>query len=239
LFHDKYFWLAVANTASLTALFLLIQIPSALLLAILVNAKVVRFKSFFRFAFFSTHLVGGVFASVLFMQMLNPRQGLINRTLGLFIGHVPEIPWLSHPIFARVAILAAWLWLSVGWAMIYFLAALQSVDTELYEAADVDGAGALRRFWNVTLPGIQPVLIFMILIGTIAGFQLFEIPYIFFPLDNGPDLAGLTIVSYLFTTGWSAGDLGYASAIGWALVIMIFAVSLVQFRLTFGRKASA
>ena len=216
-------------------MFLMIQIPLALGLAILVNAKVVRWKSFFRFAFFSTHLVGSVFASVLFMQMLNPRQGLINRALGMFLGHVPQIPWLSDPILARISILFAWLWLSVGWGMIYFLAALQSVDTELYEAADVDGAGPWRKFWNVTLPGIRPVLIFMILIGTVGGFQLFEIPYILFPLDSGPDLAGLTIVSYLFTTGWQAGDLGYAAAIGWALVILIFAVSLVQIRISFGK----
>ena len=236
LLRDQYFWLAVANTALLTLLFLIVQIPLSLGLAILVNAKVIRWKNFFRFAFFSTHLVGGVFASVLFMQMLNPRQGLINRTLGLFVGHVPEFQWLSDPILARLAILAAWLWLSVGWGMIYFLAALQAVDQELYEAADVDGAGPWRKFCNITLPGIKSVLIFMILIGTIGGFQLFEIPYIFFPNDNGPNLAGLTIVSYLFSTGWQTGDLGIASAIGWMLVILIFAVSVVQYRLSFGRK---
>jgi len=233
---DKYFWWAVANTALLTLGFLLVQIPAALGLAMLVNAKAVRFKSFFRFAFFSTHLTGMVFASVLFIQMLNPRQGLINRALGLLTGTVPQIPWLADPILARISILFTWLWLSVGWGMIYFLAALQAVDQELYEAADVDGAGPWRKFWNVTVPSIKPVLVFMILIGTIGGFQLFEIPYILFPLDNGPDQAGLTIVNYLFSTGWQAGDLGVASAIGWMLVILILAVSLVQYRVSFGGK---
>lgn len=239
LLRDQYFWKAVQNTAILTAAFLIIQIPSSLGLAILVNAKAVRLKSFFRFAFFSTHLVGSVFASVLFMQMLNPRQGLVNRTIGVVLREVPQIPWLANPYLARVSILAAWLWLSVGWGMIYFLAALQSVDAELYEAADVDGAGPWRKFWNVTIPGIRPVLIFMILIGTIGGFQLFEIPYILFPVDTGPNLAGLTIVSYLFTTGWQAGDLGYASAIGWALVVIIFTISLIQFRVSVGQKEHA
>lgn len=259
LLRDQYFWMSVANTTILTAAFLIIQVPLSLCLAILVNAKVVHFKGFFRFAFFSTYLVGSIFASVLFMQMLNPRQGLINRSLGLmmwlsklifdprnwfpllFHGRAPaivtpEIPWLSDPVLARVAILFAWLWLSIGWGMIYFLAALQAVDTELYEAADVDGAGPWRKFWNVTLPGIRPVLIFLILIGTIGGFQLFEIPYIFFPIDNGPNLAGLTIVSFLWSTGWQTGDLGVASAIGWMLVILIFAVSVVQYRISFGRS---
>ena len=145
LSQDKYFWLAVANTAILTLAFLVIQIPASIGLAILVNAKSVRWKSFFRFAFFSTHLVGGVFASVLFMQMLDPREGLINRTLGLFVGHVPEINWLADPVLAQVAILACELWLTVGWGMIYFLAALQAVDAELYEAADVDGTGTLAK----------------------------------------------------------------------------------------------
>jgi ABC-type sugar transport system permease subunit len=256
---DQYFWWAVVNTASLTLVFLLVQIPLALGLAMLVNAKSVRAKSFFRFAFFSTHLVGMVFASVLFMQMLNPRQGLINRGLGGCIWlfkflispsswfgsaplpafYTPPIPWLADPVLARVSILLTWLWLSVGWGMIYFLAALQAVDQELYEAADVDGAGPWRKFWAVTVPGIKPVLVFMILIGTIGGFQLFEIPYMLFPLDNGPDLAGVTIVSYLFSTGWQTGDLGVASAIGWMLVILILAVSLLQFRLSFGGREQA
>ncbi len=239
LMRDKYFWFAVANTALLTLLFLIVEVPVSLGLAMLVNAKAVRAKSFFRFAFFSTHLVGSVFASVLFLQMLNPRQGLINRALGLFIFHAPEINWLAHPVTARLAILMAEWWLSVGWGMIYFLAALQAVDAELYEAADVDGAGPWRKFWNVTVPSIKPVLVFIILIGTISGFQLFEIPYIFYPLDSGPDLAGLTIVSYLFTAGWQSSMLGYAAAIGWVLVVIIFGVSLIQYRLSFGQKEAA
>jgi ABC-type sugar transport system permease subunit len=239
LMRDKYFWFAVVNTAFLTLVFLVLQVPTSLGLAMLVNAKAVRAKSFFRFAFFSTHLVGSVFASVLFLQMLNPRQGLVNRALGLFIWHAPEINWLTHPALARISILMAELWLSVGWGMIYFLAALQAVDAELYEAADVDGAGPWRKFWNVTIPSIKPVLIFIILIGTISGFQLFEIPYIFYPLDSGPDLAGLTIVSYLFTAGWQSSMLGYAAAIGWMLVLIIFAVSVLQYRLSFGQKEAA
>ena len=88
--------------------------------------------------------------------------------------------------------------------MIYFLAALQAVDRELYEAAEVDGAARVVQFWHVTLPGIRPVLIFMILVGTIGAFQLFELPCVLFQQDAGPDNRGLTIVMYLFQTGFQA-----------------------------------
>lgn len=231
LLHDQYFWLAVINTAILAGAFLCVQIPASLGLAMLVNAKYVRAKSFFRFAFFSTHLVGSVFASVLFFQLLNPRQGLVNKTIGLLIGFTPQIPWLTDEYLARVSILLAWLWLSVGFGMIYFLAALQAVDAELYEAAEVDGAGHWSKFWNVTIPGIKPVLLFMILVGTIGGFQLFEIPYVLFPLSNGPNRSALTIVIYLFTNGFQVGDLGIASAIGWMLVIIILTVTMMMYLL--------
>jgi len=230
LMRDKYFWLATANTFVLAACFLLVQIPSSLALAMLLNRRFVWFKSFFRFAFFSTYLVGHVFVGVLFAQLLNQRRGLVNQSIGALLGWVPEIPWLQDQYLARVSILLAWLWLSVGYGMIYFLAALQSVDQELYEAADVDGANAWHKFWNVTLPGIRPVMMFLVFVGTIGAMQLFEIPYVLFPLNLGPNNAGLTIVMYLFNTGFMIGDLGYASAIGWMLVLIVAALSLVQMR---------
>jgi ABC-type sugar transport system permease subunit len=187
-------------------------------------------RSLYRFAFFSTHLVGSVFVAVLFAQLLSPRSGLINVIIAQFVGHPVEISWLGDPNLALVSVLIASLWLSVGWGMIYFLAALQAVDRELYEAAEVDGAGRWRQFWHVTLPGIRPVLIFMILIGTIGSFQLFELPWVLFNQSAGPDNRALTVVMFLFQTGFQANDLGYASAIGWMLVGIILVVSILQLR---------
>ena len=129
------------------------------------------------------------------------------------------------------AVIIAALWLSVGYGMIYFLAALQAVDRDLYEAAEVDGAGHWTQFWNVTLPGIRPVLVFLILVGTIGSLQLFELPYLLFRPAAPPPTA-VTIVMYLFQNGFEAGDIGYASAIGWMLVAMILVVSLIQLRVT-------
>jgi ABC-type sugar transport system permease subunit len=224
--------LAVFNTVLFTVLFLMFQIPTSLGLALLLNNKGVRFRNFFRFAFFSSHLVGNVFVAVLFLLLLAPRQGLVNKMIGgvfPFIG--TEINWRGNAMLAMPAMVLASLWLSIGYGMIYFLAALQAVDQELYEAAEVDGAGRWSRFWNVTLPGIRPVLIFILLVGTIGAFQLFELPYIFFD-GPGPGFAGLTIVMYLFQQGFEAGNIGYASAVGWVLVLILFLVALAQLKMT-------
>jgi ABC-type sugar transport system permease subunit len=232
LVRDWLFWRALLNTVAFTILFLLFQIPLSLGLALLLNHPAVRFRNFFRFAFFSTHLVGNVFVAIMFSLLLAPRQGLVNRMIGgvfPFIG--TEINWSGDPALALPAIVLASLWLSVGYGMIYFLAALQAVDRELYEAAEVDGAGPWGRFWHVTVPGIRPVLIFILLVGTIGSFQLFELPYVFFD-GPGPGFAGLTIVMYLYQQGFEAGNIGYAAAIGWVLVLIISVVALVQLKVT-------
>ena len=124
------------------------------------------------------------------------------------------------------------LWMYVGFNMIYFLAALQSVDRELYEAAQVDGAGAFKQFVHVTLPGIRSVAVFVTVLSTIGSFQLFELPYVMLSNTAGPDNSGLTVVMYLFQNGFIAGDLGYASAIGWTLTMGVLVISLAQMRLT-------
>jgi ABC-type sugar transport system permease subunit len=229
---DRYFWLAVINTVVYTVAFLLVQIPLSLGLALLLNQPTVWARGVYRFAFFSTHLVGYVFVAVLFAQLLSPRSGLVNLAIGKLIGRPVEISWLGNPDLTLVSVLIAGLWISVGFGMIYFLAALQSVDRELYEAAEVDGAKSWSKFWHVTLPGIRPVLIFMILIGTIGSLQLFELPWVLFNQAPGPDSRALTIVMYLFQMGFMVNDLGLASAVGWLLVAMIFFVSLAQLKIS-------
>ena len=227
LLQDDMFWRSVVNTAYFAVLFLSIQIPLSLLLSVLLNSRRLRGRSFFRFAFFSTHMVGGVFVAVIFGMLLAPRHGLVNQAIGFVLPSIgPELNWFGRPELAMPAVVIAALWISVGYAMVYFLAALQSVDRELYEAAEVDGAGKLAQFWHVTLPGIRPVLTFMILVGTIGALQLFELPYVLFYLSSTN--YSMTIVMYLFQMGLETGDIGYASAIGWMLVVLILLVSLVQ-----------
>ena len=227
--HDLLFWVAVGNTIAFTLAFLILQIPLSLGLALLLNNPRLRGRNFFRFAFFSTHLVGNVFVAIIFMILLQQRQGLLPHALGAIKTSWAEIDFLQNPVLARLSVVLASLWLSVGWGMIFFLAALQSVSHELYDAAQVDGAGRWARFWHITLPGIRPVLVFLILVGTIGGFQLFELPFVLFG-GPGPGWAGLTIVMYLYQNGFEMGDLGGASAIGWLLVCFILVVSLLQIK---------
>ena len=234
LLTDKIFWAAVANTTYFAVLFLTLQIPMSLGLAVLLNSKKIRWRNFFRFAFFSSHLVGGVFVAVIFSMLLAQRHGMINKAIGAvfpFIGS--EVNWFGKPELAMPAVVVAALWISIGYAMVYFLAALQAVDRELYEAAEVDGAGKWQQFWHITIPGIRPVLVFMILVGTIGAYQLFELPYVLF-YGVWTNYA-ITIVTYLFQMGFEAGDVGYASAIGWMLVLIILVISLVQLRVTRAR----
>jgi ABC-type sugar transport system permease subunit len=227
---DRLFWLAVLNTVAFTVMYLIVQIPVALGLALLLNSKRIWFRNFFRFAFFSPQLVGQVFVAVIFGLLLAQRHGLVNVAIGTIFPSIgTETNWFSTRMAMPAIVLAA-LWLSVGYGMIYFLAALQGVDRDLYEAAEVDGAGWWMQFWHVTLPGIRPVLMFLILVGTIGSFQVFELPYVMFRPTVPP--TAVTIVMYLFQTGFESGDIGYASAIGWALVVMILIVSLIQLRVT-------
>jgi ABC-type sugar transport system permease subunit len=230
LTHDRLFWLAAANTIAFTIAFLVLQIPASLGLALLLNLPAVRGKKFFRFCFFSTYLVGQVFVAVVFFALLGPRQGPANQLLAQMAGHSVDVGWLTRPNLALPVVLLAALWLSIGYGMIYFLAALQAVDPNLYEAARLDGAGRWAAFRHVTLPGIKPVLIFLILVGTIGGFQLFELPYVLLQ-GPGPGYRALTIVMYLYAAAFERGDLGYSAAIGWLLVLLIGSVAFAQLRL--------
>ncbi len=224
LVHDLTFWLAVLNTAGYVVAFLAIQLPLSLGLAMALDDRRVIGRGALRFAFFSTSLVGSVFVAVVFARLLDPRHGPVH------------VVWLGDPFLARAAVLLAWLWLSVGFGMVYLLAALQAVDPALNDAAAVDGAGPVARFRHVTLPAVQPVLSFLLLAGCVSGFQLFELPYVLLQ-GPGAGLAGLTVVGYLYAVGFGQGNLGYASAVGWALVVITMVAAAPQWR--WGRDATA
>ena len=228
---DRDFWVALRNTATFAFFSVFLQLPLSLGLALLLNARWVKARNFFRMAFFSPHLVGQVFVAVLFSLIFIPRFGLLNRAIHALTGAGLETKWLMNPNLVMPALVLAALWMYVGFNMIYFLAALQAVDRNLYEAAQVDGANRWQQFVHVTLPGIKPVAVFVVIMSTIGSFQLFELPFVLLK-GGGPNNAGLTIVMYLYNTGFSSGDLGYASAIGWALVLIILTISLAQARVT-------
>lgn len=232
LWSDPAFHKAVSNTSIYAVCSVFLQLPLSLGLALLLNNQLLKGRDFFRFSFFSPHLVGQVFVAVLFSVIFVPKFGLLNRVLHALFGTAIDTKWLGSPELVMPALVLTSLWMYVGFNMIYFLAALQSVDKELYEAAQVDGAGRIKQFWHVTVPGIRSVAVFVTVLSTIGSFQLFELPYVMLNNTAGPDNAGLTVVMYLFQNGFVAGDLGYASAIGWTLTMGVLVISLIQMRLT-------
>ena len=226
LFSDRFFWIAMRNTFVFALASLVIQLPLSLGLAMLLNRPGLKGRAVFRLVFFSPSLVGIVFVAMMFALMFHARDGLINALLRVVIPNFPqEFQWLET--YVMPALILAALWMAVGFNMIYFLAALQSVDQDCLEAADVDGANPWHKFVYVILPDIAPVAGFVTLLSLIGSFQLFELPFILLG-GPGPENRGLTVVMYLYQHGFVTGDLGYASAIGWTLTFVLVGLTIVQ-----------
>ncbi len=227
LFGDPIFWKSLRNTAYFAAGTLTLQLPIALLLAILLNSKFVRGKNILRLAFFAPVLVAGVFVAIIFNLVYDQRAGLVNQEFVLF---GKEIGWLNEENYVMPAVILTGVWQWAGFNMIYFLAGLQGIRQELYEAAAVDGANWWQAFLHVTLPSLRPVIAFVFVVSMIGSLQLFDLPYI---LTNGgePADAGSTIVMYLYKNGFQFMRLGYAATIGWVLFFIIAVISIVQLKL--------
>jgi ABC-type sugar transport system permease subunit len=238
IFADPMFFTALKNTAVYTLGSVLIQMPLALALALALNRPDIRGRAWFRLIFFAPSLVGVVFVAMMFALLFEKRTGLLNVLLHAITKHTPapwnlDFPWLENFVMSALIVASLWQW--VGFNMVYFLAALQNVPKDQVEAATVDGAGPVARFFAVTWPAIRPVAGFVVLLSIVGSFQLFELPYIMLNSSAGPENRGLTLVLYLFQTGFGVGDLGYASAIGWLLAIMLLTLAGLQ-RLLGGRR---
>jgi len=229
---DPRFHTAVKNTTVYALASVFIQLPCSLGLALLLHRNTGRLKGVFRLLVFSPHLVGSIFVGVLFSVIFTPRYGLFNRFLHALIGWGLEEQWLMNPRLVMPALILASLWMYVGFNMIYFLAALQNVNQELSEAAQMDGANAWQVFRNITLPQIKPVAVFVVVMSTIGSYQLFELPYALLQNRSGPQDSGLSIVGYLYNIAFVDGDLGTGAAVGWILALIIFILSTAQLRIT-------
>lgn len=239
LLADPVFWKSIRNTFVYALGSLFIQLPIAFALALALNSSKLRGKGIYRLIFFSPQLMGLVFVSILGALAFEKRAGLVNQAIAFITRNDKflEIDWLQQHVMATLILIS--LWLYVGFNMIYFLAALQSVDKSLMEAAEIDGAGPLGKLRHVIYPSVKPVATFVILLSMIGSLQLFELPYILLESSGGPDNRGLTIVMYLYQNGFDLGDLGYASAIGWVLALILIALALVQIKMTRAQEVNA
>jgi ABC-type sugar transport system permease subunit len=232
LWNDTNFHTALLNTTIFALVSVLVQLPLAMGLALLLNSGGSRIRGVFRLMFFSPNLVGQVLVGILFSVLFTPRYGLIPWGTETLLRWGLEARWLTDPPLIMPAIVLASLWLWVGFNMIYFLAALQTVDKSLEEAARIDGANPWQVFWHVTLPSMRHVVVFVVIMSVIGSYQLFELPITLLSESYGfgAKNAGLTLITYLNYYGFRSGDLGLGSAVGWVVAVIIFTISLIQIR---------
>jgi cellobiose transport system permease protein len=232
LLHDDYFWNAVENTLGIFVLSTVPQLFLALVLAHVLNTKL-HGRTFFRMAVLLPQITSLVAVALIFTQLFSRDYGLVNYVLGeLGIG---KVDWEAGDYTSWLALSAMVIWRWTGYNALIYLAAMQAIPDELYEAAAIDGARPWRQFWHVTIPNLRPTIIFTVIVSTIGGLQLFTEPYLFEPDHYGSTGGSArqyqTVVMYLYekSFGSSQFKLGYASAIGWALFMLIALISLVNF----------
>ena len=228
LLSDPVFLTALGNTL----IFLVFQVPLMVILAIffsvLLNQKTLKWRGVFRTLVFLPCVTSLVAYSLIFKYLFG-NEGIVNQLLvNLHIVSEP-IMWLSHPVWAKVLVIIAITWRWTGYNMIFFLAALQNIDPQIYEAADVDGASKWRTFFSVTVPLLRPVILFTSITSTIGTLQLFDEPMNL--TKGGPGNATLTISQYIYNISFKfTPDFGYAAAVSYAIVFLVVIFSIIQLK---------
>ncbi|HSJ86029.1 MAG TPA: sugar ABC transporter permease [Anaerolineales bacterium] len=232
LFKDKVFWQSMRNGVILFFMYVPIMTFLALVLAVILNSKRVRGFRFFRTLIFIPYIMNIVAAGFTFRLMLNQKYGLVNAMLAIF--HIPPVPWLESVWGGRVSLCLLVIWAWLGYNMVIMLAGLQTIPNELTEAALIDGASATQAFFYVTIPLMRPVILFSVVLSTMGSFNLFS--EIYNLTNGGPVNATTTPVIQIFNQAFGNFRLGYASAMAYLYFIILFALTLVQFRY-FGQQA--
>lgn len=231
LFRDKVFWQSMTNGVILFFMYVPIMTFLALVLAVILNSKRVRGFRFFRTLLFIPYIMNIVAAGFTFRLLLNQKYGLVNALLGIF--NIPPVPWLESIWGGRISlsILVIWAWL--GYNMVIMLAGLQTIPGELTEAALIDGASSIQAFFYVTVPLMRPVILFSVVLSTMGSFNLFS--EIYNLTGGGPINATITPVILIFEQAFGNFRLGYASAMSYLYFLILFVLTLLQFRY-FGRQ---
>jgi lactose/L-arabinose transport system permease protein len=235
LFKDPTFITAVKNTV----IYLLIQVPVMILLAlflsVLLNDKTLKFKGFFRTAIFLPCVTSLVAYSVIFKYLFG-LDGIINMMLLKFSFIAEPIQWLTDPFWAKMTIVIAITWRWTGYNMIFYLSALQNIDHSIYEAARMDGASAFQQFFKITIPMLKPIILFTSITSTIGTLQLFD--EVMNITKGGPGNSTMTISQYIYNLSFKyTPDFGYAATVSYAIVIMIVIFSIIQFKVAGDKNA--
>jgi len=223
LLQDDLFFKAIFNTFTFLIIHIPLQIAIALVLAELLNQKI-RFRGFFRAAYFLPVVVSGVVITILWDQLYAHDTGILNLLL-VKMG-LPKVPWLTHPKIAMPSIAIMATWKNVGLYIVLFLVGLQSVPRHLYEAADLEGASHWYKFTRITLPMINPTIFLVAILSTIGGFSLFIEPYVM--TGGGPMNSTLSAVLYIYNQGFFFYHMGYAATLAFFFAAIIFVVIVIQ-----------
>lgn len=233
LWRDGVFWKALSNSLRYMVLTLLLLIPIPMVLAAMINSKLGdgRIKDFFKSAMFVPALTSVVVAGIVFRLMFSESPtGMMNEVVQFF-GFGP-VRWLREDLtgLAALLLLAVWRWTGVN--TMYFLAGLQAIPSEQYEAAAIDGAGPVKQFLFVTLPGLKPTIVYVTTISVYGGLAMFLESFMLYAGNMSPNNQGLTIVGYLYRKGIQENDLGFASAVGVILLGLVLVINLTQLTAT-------
>ena len=226
---DKIFFKAVFNSVRYMLGTLVLLIPFPLIFATLLNSTLMKHANFFKSVYFLPALTSVVVAGTIFRLMFGESDSaLMNQVLGA-LGASP-IKWLRSDGTAYFAMLLLCCWRWTGVNILYFLAGIQSIPADLYEAAEVDGATKWQQFWNITIPLVKPTTIYVLTISIYAGLSMFLESFMLWKGNNSPNNIGLTIVGYLYRQGIEKRAMGYACAVGIVLLLFVMIVNLIQLK---------
>ncbi len=224
LIQDELFWQSLKVTSLYVVMHLPISLVLALGIALLMNQKV-RGIIFFRTVYYLPSVVSGVAVALLWMWIFNPEFGILNTLLALVNIQGPAWLFDEHWSLPAIALMSLW---GVGGSMLIYLAGLQGIPSELYEAAEIDGASRWRRFWFITLPLLSTVILFNLVMGLIASFQEFTPAYVM--TSGGPNFSTLFYNYYLYENAFEYLYMGYASAMAWVLLVIVLILTLLVFK---------
>lgn len=228
LFQDPVFWKALTNTL----LYVLISTPifmlGALVLALIVDSKLLMGRTFVRSTFFLPNILAVSITAVIWLNLLQPYTGLLNAGLHA-IGIEQEVFWLASETLVWPSIVLVTFWWNTGYYMLIYLAGLQEIPTEQYEAAAIDGATGLQRIIRITVPCLKRTHLLVLFLQAIASFKIFG--QVFLITNGGPAGASRTLLQYVYETGFTTFQIGQASAASFVLLLVILSVSIVQLRI--------
>ncbi|MEW1723289.1 sugar ABC transporter permease [Streptomyces sp. NPDC093109] len=227
MFDDDNFWTALKNTTWYAVGHIPLTLAAALGLAVLLNQKL-KGVGVLRTAFFFPYITSLVAVAVVWNMLLSPEVGPVNQLLR-FVGVDNPPGWTTSSDWAMPALVITSVWRDMGYYMVLYLAGLQAIPGELYEAARVDGAGAWKRFWHVTLPGLRPTTFFVLVMLTVSSFKIFDLVQVM--TEGGPGRSTLVLSQLIFRQGITQGRFGYSSAISLVLFLIVLTITLVQFQL--------